>query len=488
LNPRTPKRQGPKPCAFDQAGRLPQRTCHYTQIYLLLNKLVAKFFGTNGIRGIFDEDFTLEFIHDMTLSIATYFKKGPILIGYDGRDSSPTIAKIVSASLNYAGLDCNIAGLIPTPCLEYGVKKLGYSGGIMITASHNPPQYNGIKPAAQDGVEISREDELVIEDIYLEKKWITNPTKWGTTGIENRTNQEYINGIISHVDSKIIKLKKFTIVLDLGNGAQAVSAPSLCKNLDCNVIMINEIIDGTFPGRGSEPTPQNLSALSAAVIKNNADLGIAFDGDGDRSIFCDNNGDVLTGDKSALLLTKHILKKNPNSLVVTCLNSGSSIEIIANQFNSKVIRTKVGSVEVSRKMVPTNAVIGFEENGGFMYGNHNQVRDGCMTLALMLELLAVSQRKLSEEISELPPSFTTKDKVACSQQEAKNLISKLKEEYPNSDTTDGIKIPLDQQNWVMIRPSGTEPIIRIYAEAESQAKLDSLMSNFMEKAKSVTSR
>jgi phosphomannomutase/phosphoglucomutase len=133
-------------------------------------------------------------------------------------------------------------------------------------------------------------------------------------------------------------------------------------------------------------------------------------------------------------------------------------------------------------------VIGFEENGGFMYGNHNQVRDGCMTLALMLELLAVSQRKLSEEISELPPSFTTKDKVACSQQEAKNLISKLKEEYPNSDTTDGIKIPLDQQNWVMIRPSGTEPIIRIYAEAESQAKLDSLMSNFMEKAKSVTSR
>lgn len=449
---------------------------------------MAKFFGTNGIRGIFDEDFTLEFVHDMTLAIATYFKKGPILVGYDGRNSSPIISKIVSSALNSSGLDCNIAGLVPTPCLEYAVKKLGYSGGIMITASHNPPQYNGLKPAASDGVEIPREDELVIEDIYLEKKWIINPPKWGITGVESRANQTYVDGIVSEVDSRSIKSKKFKVVLDLGNGVQAVSAPVLCKNLDCEIVLINEKIDGQFPGRGSEPTPQNLSALSDAVKKNNADLGIAFDGDGDRSIFCDNNGEILTGDKSALLLTKHILKKNPNSLIVTCLNSGSSIELIANQFDSKVIRTKVGSVEVSRKMVPTNALIGFEENGGFMYGKHNQVRDGCMALALMMDLLATSQRKLSEEVSELPPSFTTKDKVSCSLQDAKKLIADLKEEYPNSDTTDGIKIPLDTKNWVMIRPSGTEPIIRIYAEAESQQKLDALMSKFTQKAKSVISR
>ena len=237
-----------------------------------------------------------------------------------------------------------------------------------------------------------------------------------------------------------------------------------------------------------ETSREVLIPLSDAVKKNNADLGIAFDGDGDRSIFCDNNGEILTGDKSALLLAKHILKKNPNSLIVTCLNSGSSIELIANQFDSKVIRTKVGSVEVSRKMVPTNALIGFEENGGFMYGKHNQVRDGCMALALMMDLLATSQRKLSEEVSELPPSFTTKDKVSCSLQDAKKLIADLKEEYPNSDTTDGIKIPLDTKNWVMIRPSGTEPIIRIYAEAESQQKLDALMSKFTQKAKSVISR
>ena len=126
---------------------------------------MAKYFGTNGIRGVFDEDFTLEFIHEMTLSVGTYFEKGPILIGYDGRESSPLICKIITSSLNSIGIDCNVAGLVPTPCLEYAVKSLGYSGGIMITASHNPPQYNGIKPAGKDGVEISREDELLIENI-----------------------------------------------------------------------------------------------------------------------------------------------------------------------------------------------------------------------------------------------------------------------------------------------------------------------------------
>ncbi|CAD6526591.1 Phosphoglucosamine mutase (fragment) [metagenome] len=140
---------------------------------------MAKFFGTNGIRGVFSEDFTLEFVHDMTLAIATYFKKGPILIGYDGRESSPIISKVVCSALNYAGLDCNVAGLVPTPCLEYAVKSLGYSGGIMITASHNPPQYNGIKPAAIDGVEISREDELIIEDIFLKKKLDKKSSKMG---------------------------------------------------------------------------------------------------------------------------------------------------------------------------------------------------------------------------------------------------------------------------------------------------------------------
>ena len=449
---------------------------------------MAKFFGTNGIRGVFSEDFTLEFVHDMTLALGTYFEKGPILIGYDGRESSPIICKIITSTLNSVGIDCKIAGLVPTPCLEYAVKSLGYSGGIMITASHNPPQYNGIKPAAKDGVEISREDELIIEDIYLNKSWITNPEKWGITGEETRTIETYLDGITSHISSKLIGSKSFKVVLDLGNGAQAVTAPNFCKKVNCETILVNETIDGMFPGRGSEPTPQNLSVLSKSVIDNKANFGIAFDGDGDRSIFCDNLGNILTGDKSALILIQHILNQNPNSLVVTCLNSGSNTELLAEKYDSKVIRTKVGSVEVSRKMVSTNALIGFEENGGFMFGKHNQVRDGCMSLALMLDFLATSDNSLSSEISKLPLSFTTKDKLKCSSDDAVKVISSLKEEFPNSDVSDGIKITIDSKSWVMIRSSGTEPIIRIYTESENEEKLEALMIEFLQKVKSIISR
>jgi len=448
---------------------------------------MAKFFGTNGIRGVFSEDFTLEFVHDMTLAIGTYFEKGPVLIGFDGRESSPVISKVVSSALNSIQIDCNVAGIVPTPCLQFAVKTLGYSGGIMITASHNPSQYNGIKPTAKDGIEISREDELIIEDIYLQKSWIKNPENWGTTGKEERTIETYLKGIASQVDSKLIKSKNFKVVLDLGNGTQAISAPDFCKMMQIEILLINQNIDGNFPGHGPEPTPQNLSELSKTVTENNADFGIAFDGDGDRSIFCDNQGNILTGDKSALVLTQHILKKNPNSLIITCLNSGSNIEVLADKFNSKVVRTKIGSVEVSRKMVHTDALIGFEENGGFMYGKHNKVRDGCMTLALMLDLLATG-KSLSDEIASLPPSFTTKDKVSCSPENVLKLISSLKEEFPSSDTTDGIKITIDPKNWVMIRPSGTEPIVRVYAESESQEKLDALMSEYLKKVKSIISR
>ena len=449
---------------------------------------MGRLFGTNGIRGVFGDDLTLEFIHDITLSIATYFKEGPILVGYDGRDSSPIIVKMVCAVLNLSGLDCKNAGLIPTPCLEFATKNLGYKGGIMVTASHNPPKYNGIKPVASDGVEISRESELIIEDVYFNKKWQNSPQKWGTTNKENRAIQVYLDGVKSHINLEKIISKKFKVGLDLANGTQAVIAPKFCKELGCEVFTINENIDGTFPGRGSEPTPENLKELSQLVLQSKADVGVAFDGDGDRSLFCDNEGKILTGDKHALLLCQHLLKKNPNSTIVTCMNSGSSIDTLTANSNSEVVRTEVGSVEVSRKMVLSKALIGFEENGGFMYGKHNQVRDGVMTLALILDLLASSTKTISEKVKTLPPSFTTKDKISCSQDDTKKILDTLKLEYSHVDITDGVKILINEKNWVMVRRSGTEPIIRIYAEASSQKQLDTLMSEYIQKIKSIISR
>ena len=445
---------------------------------------MKKLFGTNGVRGVFSEDFTLEFVNDLVMSLAAYFKQGKILVGYDGRHSSPIVAKVVSSALNYSGLDCYMAGLVPTPCLEYATKKLGYDGGLMITASHNPPQYNGIKPVASDGVEISREDERKIEQIFAEKNWIKAST-FGKSFEETNVISTYIDGIISLIDIDSIKAKKFKVCLDLGNGAQAVTAKKLCENLDCDVHAINEEINGDFPGRGSEPTPQNLDELSKLVVDTNSNFGIAFDGDGDRSIFCDETGKILTGDSSALLLCDYLLQQYPNSQVVTCLNSGNIIENIVEKTNSHVVRTKVGSVEVSRRMVNDDALVGYEENGGFMFGNHNHVRDGAMTLALMLDLLSKSQLDLSQNIKNLPPSFTTKTKIECSLEKSKIVISELLKEFPDSNTSDGIKIQVDKDNWVMIRPSGTEPIIRIYGESNSQQNLDSLISNFVEKTKSI---
>ena len=445
---------------------------------------MKKLFGTNGVRGVFSEDFTLEFVNDLVMSLAAYFKQGKILVGYDGRHSSPIVAKVVSSALNYSGLDCYMAGLVPTPCLEYATKKLGYDGGLMITASHNPPQYNGIKPVASDGVEISREDERKIEQIFAEKNWIKAST-FGKSFEETNVISTYIDGIISLIDIDSIKAKKFKVCLDLGNGAQTVTAKKLCENLDCDVHTINEEINGDFPGRGSEPTPQNLDELSKLVVDTNSNFGIAFDGDGDRSIFCDETGKILTGDSSALLLCDYLLQQYPNSQVVTCLNSGNIIENIVEKTNSRVVRTKVGSVEVSRRMVNDDALVGYEENGGFMFGNHNHVRDGAMTLALMLDLLSKSQLDLSQNIKNLPPSFTTKTKIECSLEKSKIVISELLKEFPDSNTSDGIKIQVDKDNWVMIRPSGTEPIIRIYGESNSQQNLDSLISNFVEKTKSI---
>ena len=449
---------------------------------------MGKLFGTNGVRGVFSEDFTLEFVHDLVLAISTYFKRGTILVGYDGRDSNNVISKVVCSTLNSAGLDCHLAGLIPTPCLEFATKKLGYNGGIMITASHNPPEYNGIKPVASDGVEISREDENVVEEIFFKKNWKQNSSTWGSTKNDDRAIQTYIDGIKSQVDVSKIKSRKLKVVLDLGNGAQSVTAIKLCEQLGCEIVTINGEIDGSFPGRGPEPTPYNLQELSSAVVKNNADLGIAFDGDGDRSIFCDGKGMLLSGDKSALLLSNYLLKKNPNSKVVTCMNSGNSIDEIVTQTNSTVIRTKVGSIEVSRKMITENALLGFEENGGFMFGKHNHVRDGGMTLALFLELLASSNKSMSEELATLPPSFTTKDKISCKKEDANKIISKLLAEFPNADTTDGIKIVFDKKNWVMVRPSGTEPIIRIYAESDSEKNLETLMKEYIQKINSFLGR
>src|SRR5919108_5754709 len=277
-----------------------------------MSKNDTKLFGTNGIRGIFGKDLTVESVIDISYSLATYFKDGPIIVGNDGRNSSGILSKLVRAVLNSAGLDVGNAGLVPTPCLQYSAKRLNYNGGIMITASHNPPEYNGIKPTAPDGVEISREDELKVEDIYYSKRFMTID---GTSRdyVDYNIVSRYIDAMLALIDIDRIRQRKFTLVMDTGNGAQAAVAPLVARKLGCKVIVINGHIDGDFPGRGSEPTPDNLEVLSETVKSTRADFGVAYDGDGDRSIFCDNTGTIYMGDKTGALLIKHLLSQKHKS-------------------------------------------------------------------------------------------------------------------------------------------------------------------------------
>jgi len=351
----------------------------------------------------------------------------------------------------------------------------------MVTASHNPPQYNGIKPAASDGVEISREDELKVEEIYYSKKFAKiNGT--GRDSVDDNITNRYIDAVLALVNSDRIRQRKFTIAMDTGNGVQAIVAPLVCKKLGCKVIVINGNIDGEFPARGSEPTPDNLGVLAETVRSAKANFGVAYDGDGDRSIFCDDAAAIYLGDKTGALLVKHLLAgKHKGSEVVCPVNTSMVLSKVAEQAGSKIVYTKVGSVEVSREMVKRKCQIGLEENGGFMYGALNEVRDGVMATALVLDMLAASSKSFSQHIAELPKTYQHKSKFACSSREVVDNIVKACIEHGSPkkvETLDGAKIWIDEDTWIMVRPSGTEPLIRMYGESTDKSLLDSKVDEY----------
>ena len=454
-----------------------------------MSTVQRKFFGTNGIRGIPGKDLSLEFIAEMSQSIGTFFGNSKaIMVGNDVRNSSPALAKTVIAGLLSSGDNANAAGLAPTPAHQYAVRTLGYGGGIIVTASHNPAQYNGIKLVGFDGVEVSREDEAAVESIYLEKKY--NRKDWqfvGKEGRETRVVENYITGIMSQVDVRKISQKKFTVVLDIGNGAQAVAAPYLCERLGCKVITINGQPDGNFPGRGPEPTPAVLKDMCEAVRSYHADFGVAYDGDGDRSLFCDENGEIYWGDRTGSMLVDHLLStKHEGGPVATTVSTSSLVGIVAAKYGAPVVWTTVGSVDVSRAMIDNHAPLGLEENGGFFYGPHIPVRDGAMTTALVLEALAYKQMSFSKTISQLKTFYQKKSKFECPNDKKKEVMSKLAKEAGSGqkiDRTDGLKIWIDDNTWILLRPSGTEPLIRVYSESDREDKLEKMYDEYAAKVK-----
>jgi len=428
----------------------------------------------------------MNFALNLSESIGTYFADGEILVGRDGRLTGQMMFSSVTAGLMSSGRSIAESDIVPTPALQFATKALGYRGSVMITASHNPSQYNGVKVMGPDGVEISRLDEQRIEKIFHDR--LANKANWknvGTSRPEPSVIRTYQNGIISKVNAKAIAERRLTVVVDAGNGAQSLAAPYLLEALGCKVITVNSIIDGSFPGRGPEPTPENLRDLVVAVRASNADLGVAYDGDGDRSIFCDEGGNLYWGDQSGALLADYLLERNPMSTIVTPVSSSQVIEAVAKRRSAKVIRTRVGSVDVSRTIIERKALMGFEENGGGFFPSHLPTRDGGMTTALMLEVIATRGAPLSRLMaSAFPKFYQTKLKVPVDPTKVRDIIRKIERQGNGKvERVDGVKVWVDEKTWALIRPSGTEPIMRVFVESETKEKADSTAKKFVKVVK-----
>lgn len=448
-----------------------------------------RLFGTNGVRFVPGVSHDLDFVISMGECIGTYLGNGEVLVGRDGRLSSPALSNAVVSGILSSGLDSAEGGLVPTPALQYGVRTMGFKGGVMVTASHNPAKYNGLKVSGSDGVEIPRLDEQRIEKIYFDHS--QNKADWKTIGVarsEPSLVRNYLKGILSRVKAKAIADRKFTVVMDLGNGAQSVAAPYLVESLGCKLITLNSTVDGNFPGRGPEPTPDTLKDLSAAVKAAGADLGVAYDGDGDRSIFCDEDGRILWGDQSGCLVADFVLEKNPGATIVTSVSTTQAIEAVAKKHGAKVLRTRVGSVEISRTIIERNAVFGFEENGGCIYAPHIPVRDGGMTTALLLECLAGRGMSFSKTLSFVVPKYhQAKTKLEVKGGNVGTVMKAVERQAKGEvEKVDGVKLWTSEHSWVLVRPSGTEPIVRIFAESDTQEGADQLVKKFVKVVKSAS--
>jgi phosphomannomutase/phosphoglucomutase len=446
---------------------------------------MKRLFGTNGVRGIANSDMNIELATNLGRAIGTFFGKGVVAVASDTRTSSDMIKNAVFAGVLSTGTSVGDLGVLPSPALQYAVKNGGYDGGIIITASHNPPEFNGIKVIDSIGLELARKDEEQIESHYFGGTFkIANWETLGGTRLDAQWGDRYIDGILSNLDVGAIKERRFKIVLDIANGASFQTSPSIMAKLGVEVRVLNGEPDGRFPGHPSEPTPENLTGLSSAVRDSDADLGIAHDGDADRTVFCDEKGDFVQGDKS-LSLTARFMLEDRKGLVVTPVSSSSMVEDVVREAGGEILYSMVGAPIVARIMLEKNAVFGGEENGGMIFPEHQYCRDAAMSAGKVLEILARSEKPLSELVSELPVYFTTKTKVSCPDEFKSKALEEMSDLVTgNIDRTDGLKV-FGESEWVLIRPSGTEPIIRVYAEAKSKERAKALADENFKKLEDV---
>jgi phosphomannomutase / phosphoglucomutase len=368
--------------------------------------------------------------------------------------------------------------VLPTPAIQYSVPRLEAQMGVVITASHNPPEFNGIKCIAADGLEVSRATEEAIEAGVEAHRGAAAPfDRVGDISPRTDGARRYIDGILAKVDVATIRARHFTVVLDCGNGASVPTSPPLLHRLGCRVITLNGHIDGTFPGHLSEPTEDHLGDLKRMVPSVGADLGIAHDGDADRAVFVDGAGRYVAGEEMLTLLAQDRVERQPGGVVVTPVSASQSVEDAVGAVGGTVVYTRVGSPSVTHEIQARHAVFGGEENGGLIFPEFQLARDGAMTAAAVLELLARRERTLAEVLAGLPRYTLIKEKAPCPVALREAVLARISETLAGESdrvvTIDGVKVYRDQ-GWVLLRPSGTEPLFRIFAESKEKARARAL--------------
>ncbi|MBD3290694.1 phosphoglucosamine mutase [candidate division KSB1 bacterium] len=437
--------------------------------------------SVSGIRGIIGEGLTPSEVIKYTQAFGTYVGSGKVVVGRDSRVTGEMVKSAVISGLLAVGCDVIDIGICPTPTVQMAVEKLKARGGIAVTASHNPIEWNALKLIDSSGLFVDEEQgKKVIE--YAEKSNF-NYVIWEKIGkIDHYKNaiQDHINAILKlkYIDPDLIRSKEFKVVADCVNGAGGTTVPQLLRELNCDVITINEEPNGLFP-RAPEPVPENLSELCEKVKSVKADIGFAVDPDVDRLAVVSENGVPLGEEYTLALAVNYIAQKKRGPIVVNASVS-KVIDDLAEKYHSKVIRTKVGEIHVATRMRKENAAIGGEGNGGVILPELHLGRDAPLGIALTLQQLAEFGGKISDLQKKLPQYYQVKRKINLDQVEPEQVMEKIVDEFSDEkiDRTDGIKILWDNE-WVHIRPSNTEPIIRVMSEAKTQEQAEAICYKFM---------
>ena len=426
--------------------------------------------SASGLRGIAKDHFTPELIDKYISAFITTQNIKSCVIGRDGRPSGKQISQWVIDSFHKNGINVENCGLATTPTMQVMTEKEHYDGGIVITASHNPSEYNGLKFLQSDGTFLSPEQCEELFKAVDQNVSIVQPDSLGVVSDYSTANEEHIEKVLAAmcIDTDNIRKNKFKVVIDCVNGAGSFILPMLCEKLGCEVITINCNGNGDFT-RIPEPLAENLNELEKKVINVGADVGFATDPDGDRLSIISNKGNAIGEEYTLVLAVKNYLNYQ-KSIVATNLSTSMMLESIANE----TIRTKIGEAHVVQKMNELNIPIGGEGNGGVILKEVHLGRDSLVAISMILSLLSSSGKSISDEISNIPQYLMIKDKIPI---DDKIDFDSLETIFDCNEINkiDGIKF-IWPNKWIHIRKSNTEPIIRIFAEAKNQDEVNELIN------------